>query len=62
LTLIAQALEAGKIDAAVLSPAQSSSLKAKGFSVLLDLYAANVYVLKMLSLLVDPTLSKIRTW
>jgi ABC-type nitrate/sulfonate/bicarbonate transport system substrate-binding protein len=43
LTLMAQALEAGKIDAAVLSPAQSSSLKAKGFSVLLDLYAANVY-------------------
>ena len=40
---IAQALEAGSIDAAVLSRAQSRQLSAKGYSVLLDLYPANVY-------------------
>jgi len=42
-TQIARALEAGTIDAAVLSPAQSHQLRAKGFSVLLDLYPANIY-------------------
>ena len=42
-TMIARALEAGTIDAAVLSPAQSHQLRAKGFSVLLDLYPANIY-------------------
>jgi ABC-type nitrate/sulfonate/bicarbonate transport system substrate-binding protein len=42
-TMIAGALEAGTIDAAVLSPAQSHQLRAKGFSVLLDLYPANIY-------------------
>lgn len=41
---IVRALEAGTIDAAVLSPAQSRQLRAKGFSVLLDLYPANIYV------------------
>jgi ABC-type nitrate/sulfonate/bicarbonate transport system substrate-binding protein len=41
--MIAGALEAGTIDAAVLSPAQSHQLRAKGFSVLLDLYPANIY-------------------
>jgi ABC-type nitrate/sulfonate/bicarbonate transport system substrate-binding protein len=39
----AQALEAGTIDAAVLFPTQSNQLRAKGFSVLLDLYPANIY-------------------
>ena len=42
LTKIAQALETGSIDAAVLSSAQSAQLRAKGFSVLLDLYPANL--------------------
>jgi ABC-type nitrate/sulfonate/bicarbonate transport system substrate-binding protein len=42
LTKIAQALEAGTIDAAVLGPAQSAQLRAKGFSFLLDLYPANL--------------------
>jgi ABC-type nitrate/sulfonate/bicarbonate transport system substrate-binding protein len=41
---IVRALEAGTIDAAVLSAAQSRQLRAKGFSVLLDLYPANIYV------------------
>ena len=39
----ARALEAGTIDAAVLPPAQSHQLRARGFSVLLDLYPANIY-------------------
>lgn len=42
LTRIAQALEAGTIDAAVLSPAQSAQLRVKGFSLILDLYPANL--------------------
>ncbi len=42
-TQIVRALETGAIDAAVLSQAQSRQLKAKGFSVLLDLSPANVY-------------------
>ena len=42
LTKIAQALEAGTIDGAVLTPAQSAQLRAKGFSDLLDLYPANL--------------------
>jgi ABC-type nitrate/sulfonate/bicarbonate transport system substrate-binding protein len=42
LIRIVQALEAGTIDAAVVSPAQSAQLRAKGFSVLLDLYPANL--------------------
>ena len=41
---IMQALEAGSIDAAVLPVAQSRQLKAKGFSVLLELYPANIHV------------------
>lgn len=40
---IVRALETGAIDAAVLSQAQSRQLKAKGFSVLLDLDRANIY-------------------
>jgi NitT/TauT family transport system substrate-binding protein len=40
---IARALESGTIDAAVLSRAQSRQLSARGFSILLDLYPANVY-------------------
>ena len=40
---IAQALESGEIDAAVLSRAQSRQLIAKGYSVLLDLYPANIH-------------------
>lgn len=40
---IAQALESGSIDSAVLSRAQSKQFIAKGFSVLLDLYPANIY-------------------
>jgi len=42
LTKIAQALEAGTIDGAVLTPAQSAQFRAKGFSDLLDLYPANL--------------------
>ena len=42
LTNIAQALEAGSIDAAVLNPAQGAQLRTKGFSFLLDLYPANL--------------------
>jgi hypothetical protein len=37
------ALGAGEIDAAVVSPAQAHLLKARKFSDLLDLYAANIY-------------------
>jgi ABC-type nitrate/sulfonate/bicarbonate transport system substrate-binding protein len=40
---IGRALEAGNIDAAVLSRAQSGELRAKGYSILLDLYPCNVY-------------------
>ncbi len=40
---IVRALEAGAIDAAVLSQAQSHHLKTKGFSMLFDLLPANVY-------------------
>ncbi len=39
---LVQALEAGEIDAAVLDPAQSTQLRARGFSLLLDLYEANI--------------------
>ena len=42
LTRIAQALEAGTIDAAVLSSAQSDQLRGKGFSLILDLHPANL--------------------
>lgn len=42
-TQIARALEAGTIDAAVLSPSQSRQLRTKGFSALVDLYPANIY-------------------
>jgi ABC-type nitrate/sulfonate/bicarbonate transport system substrate-binding protein len=40
---LGRALETGTIDAAVLSPAQSHRLRAKGFSVLVDLYPAKIY-------------------
>jgi len=40
---IVRALETGAIDAAVLSPAQSLQLRAKGFTVLLDLAPANLH-------------------
>lgn len=40
---IVEALKSGKIDAAVLSRAQSRQLCAEGYSVLLDLYPANLY-------------------
>ena len=39
---IAKALEDGRIDAAVLTPAQSRQLATKGFRVLLDMYANNI--------------------
>lgn len=39
---LVQALEAGEIDAATLDPALSTQLRARGFSVLLDLYQANI--------------------
>jgi ABC-type nitrate/sulfonate/bicarbonate transport system substrate-binding protein len=42
-TQITRALEASTIDAAVLSSAQSRQLRAKGFSVLLDLYPAGIF-------------------
>jgi ABC-type nitrate/sulfonate/bicarbonate transport system substrate-binding protein len=43
MTEIAKALEDGAIDAAMLTPAQSRQMKAKGFSVLLDMSANNIY-------------------
>jgi len=42
-TQIARALEAGTIDAAVLSPPQSRQLKSRGFSVRSDLYPADIH-------------------
>ena len=39
---LVQALDAGEIDAAMLDPAQSTQLQAKGFSVLLDMAPANI--------------------
>jgi ABC-type nitrate/sulfonate/bicarbonate transport system substrate-binding protein len=42
-TQITRALEAGTIDAAVLSPAQSRRFRTRGFPVLLDLYPADIY-------------------
>ena len=39
---LVQGLETGKIDAAMLDPAQSTQLKGKGFSLLLDMYPANI--------------------
>jgi ABC-type nitrate/sulfonate/bicarbonate transport system substrate-binding protein len=39
---LVQALEAGEIDAAVLDPAQSTQLRAKGFSLLLDMSTTNI--------------------
>lgn len=39
---LVQALEAGEIDAAMLDPAQSTQLQAKGFSLLLDMAPANI--------------------
>ena len=38
----AQALEAGRIDAGMVDPAHSTELRSKGFSVLLDMRAANI--------------------
>jgi ABC-type nitrate/sulfonate/bicarbonate transport system substrate-binding protein len=43
MTEIAKALEDGKIDAAMLTPAQSRQMRAKGFSVPLDMAANNIY-------------------
>ena len=43
VTQIAKALEDGTIDAAMLASAQSSQMKSKGFSVLLDTYSNNIY-------------------
>ena len=37
-----QALEAGRIDAVVIEPGQSAQLTAKGFSLILDMYPANI--------------------
>ncbi len=42
LPRMARALEAGDIDAAMLDPARSSQLKGRGFSMLLDMYPANI--------------------
>ena len=39
---LAQALGAGEIDAAMLDPAQSTQLQAKGFTLLLDMTSANI--------------------
>ena len=41
-TQLAQALGAGEIDAAMLDPAQSTQLQAKGFTLLLDMTSANI--------------------
>ncbi len=40
---IAEALEAGKIDAAILSRAQSHYFAERGYSIVLDLFPANIY-------------------
>lgn len=42
LPRMARALEAGEIDAAMLDPARSNQLRGKGFSLLLDMYPANI--------------------
>jgi len=39
---LVQAFEAGGIDAAVVDPGQSAQLRDKGFSLLLDMYPANI--------------------
>jgi ABC-type nitrate/sulfonate/bicarbonate transport system substrate-binding protein len=39
---LVQALEAGGIDAVVIDPGQSAQLRGKGFSLLLDMYPANI--------------------
>jgi NitT/TauT family transport system substrate-binding protein len=39
---LVQALQAGEIDAAMLDPAQSTQLRASGFSLLLDMNPANI--------------------
>jgi NitT/TauT family transport system substrate-binding protein len=39
---LVQALEAGGIDAVVVDPGQSAQLRGKGFSLLLDMYPANI--------------------
>jgi ABC-type nitrate/sulfonate/bicarbonate transport system substrate-binding protein len=39
---LAQALEAGRIDAVVIEPGHSAQLRGKGFSLLLDMYPANI--------------------
>ncbi len=39
---LAQALEAGRIDAVVIEPGHSAELRGKGFSLLLDMYPANI--------------------
>ena len=43
MTEIAKALEDGRIDAAMLTPAQSRQMSSKGFWVMLDMYANNIY-------------------
>jgi ABC-type nitrate/sulfonate/bicarbonate transport system substrate-binding protein len=42
LPRLVQALEAGSIDAVVVDPGQSAQLRGKGFSLLLDMYPANI--------------------
>ena len=39
---LVQALEAGGIDAVVIDPGQSAQLRGKGFSLVLDMYPANI--------------------
>src|SRR5439155_1028594 len=39
---LVQALEAGAIDAVVVDPGQSTQLRSKGFTLLLDMYPANI--------------------
>jgi ABC-type nitrate/sulfonate/bicarbonate transport system substrate-binding protein len=43
VTAVAKALEEGKIDAGMLSPVQSKEMQTKGFSVLFDTNAVNMY-------------------
>jgi ABC-type nitrate/sulfonate/bicarbonate transport system substrate-binding protein len=51
---LVQALEAGEIDAAMLDPAQSTQLQAKGFTLLLDMAPANISAVQQ-ALVVDGT-------
>ena len=57
-TEIAKALEDGRIDAAMLTPAQSLQLRSKGYSVMLDMYANNIFGPQGLLAVTEPYLQQ----